>query len=1299
MCFDLSVFEFFYPLTTGKRLRIIENGLYIGRYLSIDKEVMINSVPSIVQSLIKEGADLSNITVMNMAGEPIPIQVQQGLDADRMEIRNLYGPTEDTTYSTIFRLQNGKPVMIGKPISNTQVYIVNRAMDLVPVGAVGEICIGGAGLARGYLNRPELTTEKFISNHFSTEDGARLYKTGDLGRWLPDGNIEYLGRLDHQVKIRGYRIELGEIESMLAQCEVVDQAVVLAREEKEASQKLVAYVVPNWQSIKAKEKELYYRQVANWKELYETEYEKTEEDESVDPEFNIVGWNDSFAGGPIAAEHMRDWLRDIVELILSEKPGNVLEIGCGTGLIYYQLAGKVNKYIGTDFSRSSINQIRRRISMLERDYGTTDLQVCAAHEVSLNESENLDTIIINSVIQYFPGEDYLTDVIGKSLKLLKGEGRIIIGDVRDMRLLKLFRSRLLLQQLQDTVSIKEFKWAVDQELLKEEELCFSPEYFYNLQSVFPEISHVQIEWKHGSYINELTLYRFNVVLYVGTQKEIVEANWQDFRNVDFKFIIQQLENNSESIAIRNLPNTRLWRERVLQQSLEHGTAATVGDVSTAINSASEHDDVIENLLSIANAQGRRYRLLINEDPLKTNLVIEPKGSYHLIKDIYSQKSAKGKLFTNIPLFSNISSLLQKDVRAMMQQRLPEYMVPSDLIMLGHMPLTGNGKIDRKFLSEREDRSLANKLAYKAPRTEAEETLAMIWQELLGIDRVGIHDDFFELGGHSLLATRAVSAIRRKLDVELSIRDLFSHPTIARLSDHFGSQNRLSLPPIKPESRDEYIPLSFSQERLWFIDRLEGSLQYHIPAVFTLHGSLDKVALQYCFRTIVNRHEVLRTVIREKEGKPSQFIREKNQWKLRLDDGSLLGNNPAALKEYVNNLIKEPFDLSNDDMLRACVISLGDDENLLIVTMHHIAADGWSLSIIVKETAELYEAYTQHRQPELTDLEVQYADYSIWQRRYIRGELLDKKMDYWKQKLDGVSALQLPTDFPRPSIQSSKGNVVTFKVEKELMTKLQALGQEQGTTMFMTLLSAFKVLLYQYSGQQDICVGTSIAGRQQQEIESLIGFFINTLALRSEVNSATPFTELLQQVRTTTLDAYENQEVPFERVVDAVVTKRDMSRNPIFQVLFALQNIPDIPQLRLGDLELSPYRFGHTTAQFDLTFRITETSAGLEGGLEYCTDLFSEQTVTAMVNHFDQLLRDIVRAPQKVVGSLSMLSEEETGRVVVEFNNRSSVYPADKSIIALFEEQTSKTPGATAVVFEEQELTYKELNERSNQLAH
>ncbi|MGZ5134066.1 MAG: amino acid adenylation domain-containing protein, partial [Flavitalea sp.] len=1023
-------------------------------------------------------------------------------------------------------------------------------------------------------------------------------------------------------------------------------------------------------------------------------------DNDIDKEFNIIGWNDSFAGGAIPAEQMKEWLQDIVKIIFSENPGNVLEIGCGTGLIYYQLAGKVKKYIGTDFSRSSINQINQWISIGHRDYGETELHVCAAHEITLKENQVVDTIIINSVVQYFPGEDYLNEVIKKSISVLNGKGRIIIGDVRDNRLLELFKCRLQLQKLQESLSIKEYKWIVDQEILKEEELCFSPEYFYNLQSWYPQITGVEIQWKQSSFINELTLYRYNVILHVGKEPAMFDPQWQHWSETNSNEIIEKLELGSATIAIKDVPNHRLWQEQLLSQNLVHRSEGTVGELVQALRIKDKDSVAIEQLLNFATARGYHYRLLLDEDPLKQNLLFEINPATGFIKQAYSDNGYTSTTqLTNIPLFTNIASLFQKEIRALLQQRLPDYMVPSEFITLGRLPLTSNGKIDRRFLSRREDKSVANKLNYEPPATELEQALASIWKELLGIDRVGIHDDFFELGGHSLLATRAVSAVRRRLNVELTIKDLFTHSTIAGLIEYFASQNRVVLPPIKVEPRTEFIPLSFSQERLWFIDRLEGSVQYHIPAVLRLKGSLDKKALLFSLQTIVNRHEVLRTVIREQDGHPSQVIKDKNQWNLVSVDGSQYRHHDTGLKQYIERVIREPFDLAKDFMLRATLVAIDEQEHILIVTMHHIASDGWSLSIIVKEIAELYEAAVHHRPPVLPTLHVQYADFAIWQRRYIQGELLDKKMNYWKEKLADVAALQIPTDYPRPAIQSSKGDVLAFIISKELLAKLNLLSQEHGVTLFMTLLSAFKVLMHQYTSQQDICVGTSIAGRQQEEIEGLIGFFINSLALRSEVKSTASFTELLQQVKVTTLEAYENQEVPFERVVDAVVKERDLSRNPLFQVLFALQNIPEVPNLSLGDIVLSQENFEHTTTQFDLTFRITETPSGLVSSVEYCTDLFHKQTIRRMLNHFEKLLDSIVTNPQQKIAELSILSKEEEDEILVAFNDTFSAYPKHLSLVGLFEEKAMAVPRNKAVVFGDLHLTYEELDKRSNQLAH
>ncbi|RZM27139.1 MAG: amino acid adenylation domain-containing protein, partial [Pedobacter sp.] len=395
----------------------------------------------------------------------------------------------------------------------------------------------------------------------------------------------------------------------------------------------------------------------------------------------------------------------------------------------------------------------------------------------------------------------------------------------------------------------------------------------------------------------------------------------------------------------------------------------------------------------------------------------------------------------------------------------------------------------------------------------------------------------------------------------------------------------------------------------------------------------------------------------------------------------------------------PFDLSSDYMLRALLISQGEEDHVLVVTIHHIASDAWSSSILVRELIELYSSYQEGRKPNLPTLPLQYADYSLWQREYLQGEVLASKLSYWKSKLDGVSVLQLPTDYVRPAVQSTRGDSFAFNIDQDLSASLQALSQSEGVTLYMTLLAAFKVLLYRYSGQEDICVGSPVAGRSHHEIEGLIGFFVNTLALRTELSGDSSFTTVLQSVKKTTLEAYNHQEVPFEKVVEAVVRERDPSRSPLFQVMLVLQNTPVVPELRLGEVSLSPKVFNQDISKFEISFNMMETTEGLQGSVEYNTDLYSAQTIQRMTTHFANLLRSIVSFPSGEISSFDLLSGSERSMLLEEFQGLKSSYPIDKTITDLFENQVLQSPDAIAVAFEDTQLTYNALNIRANQLAH
>ncbi|WP_297823662.1 non-ribosomal peptide synthetase [Segetibacter sp.] len=1304
--FDICYLEFYTPLINGGKLIIVSrdvatDGYKLSEGLARYNPTHLQGTPSTWQLLLDSGWQNKEQIKILVGGEAVKESLKDEL-TQLGDVYNLYGPTETTIWSAIKKLDSTEKVLIGQPLANTNIYILTKEHALCAIGIAGELCIAGAGLARGYLNRPELTSEKFVKDPFSEDEGAKMYKTGDLARWVNDGKIEYLGRIDYQVKIRGYRIELGEIESVLQQSGLVTEAVVIAKHDNQNS-RLIGYYTPDLKVLKEKETALYQEQVNSWKDVYDIEYAQHDK-QLKDEEFDIGIWKDSFTGSNIPEDQMREWVQDIADVILSEDAGEVLEIGCGTGLIYYQLAGKVKKYIGTDFSASSVNRIKERISKGVKDYGPTGLQVCAAHEINLNGDQKVDTIVINSVVQYFPGEDYMSEVIAKSMSLLRNKGRIIIGDVRDKRLLELFKGRLQLQKLQRSVSVREFNWVVDQEVLKEEELCFLPEYFYNLKSLYPEISHVQITWKHGEFINELSLYRFNVVIYVSDKRGAQDANWVSWNSInDKQCIINRINNGDSVIALKDAPNFRLHKERALDEILKSNQVTTVGEIVDRINIVEQNNLSLTDILEAAGRNKYHCSLLLDENPLVINVLLEKDPSSSFIENVYGEQGRSANTnYTNIPLFTSISSVLQKDIKALLQQKLPDYMVPAEFIALSRLPLTANGKVDRLFLTARAERGVVvDKYSFQAARTIVENKLTVIWQQLLGIDLISVYDNFFDLGGHSLLGMRLISAIRKELEVELSIKDLFNYPTIASLSTHLGLQSQTSLLPsieaVQP--RPANIPLSFSQERLWFIDQLEGTVQYHIPTVLRLKGKINIEALASALQAIVNRHEVLRTVFLEEDGQVYQQIKDAGKWQLSIKDGAELKEQNGVLEVYVHQLINKPFNLQQDDMIRAELINVDVEEHLLVVTLHHIASDGWSTSILVKELVELYEAYDKGKATSLAPLNIQYADFAMWQRSYIKDEVLNNKINYWKQKLQGVEPLQLPTDFARPAIQSTKGAAIGFTINKELTGKLQELSQKQSSTMFMTLLAAFKVLIYRHSGQKDICIGTPIAGRKQQEVENLIGFFVNTLALRDEVSGESSFTEFLQQVKSTTLDAYEHQDVPFEKVVDAVMLQRDMSRSPIFQAMFILQNAPDVPSLRLGEVELSSKGSNRDTAKFDITFSVTETSQGIRGAVEYASELYNEQTIERLITHFKELISSITNNPQESLSLLPMLTQQETHQLLVEFNNTSADYPRDKTIVDLFEEQVERTPDAVAVVFEGSNLSYQRLNERANQLAH
>ncbi len=500
-----------------------------------------------------------------------------------------------------------------------------------------------------------------------------------------------------------------------------------------------------------------------------------------------------------------------------------------------------------------------------------------------------------------------------------------------------------------------------------------------------------------------------------------------------------------------------------------------------------------------------------------------------------------------------------------------------------------------------------------------------------------------------------------------------------------------------------FPLSFAQERLWFIDLLQGSANYHIPVILKIEGKLDINLLEKSLQQVIDRHEVFRIVFREDDGQVFQEILEPGNWNLEYDSfqnfsNSEIGNNENLIR-YVKEVLQRPFDLSTDKMLRCRLLRLSSDVHLLILVTHHIASDGWSQSLFVNEITELYQANVSNRKPILRPLAIQYADFAVWQREQFSDDFLIKKLQYWEQKLTGVEPIDLPLDYPRPAIQSTNGNAIAFSIDKDVSAKLRTLSAKEGVTLFITLLTAFKVLLYRHSGQNDICVGVPIAGRTHKELEDVIGLFVNTLAIRTNLSGNPTFKNLLHDVKSSTLEANAHQDMPFEKIVEKIERTRDMSRSPIFQVMFNLENTPAASPVIIDNLHFSHFPLNQFTSKFELSFSVDEMPNGLAIGVEYCSELFSLSTIQRIIEHYKELLNSIVSNPNAGINELKVLTSREEQQIFKEFNNTYVDYPRQKVFLDIFEDQVRSTPNNIAVKFGSDQLTYRELNHKAEQLAN
>ncbi len=646
------------------------------------------------------------------------------------------------------------------------------------------------------------------------------------------------------------------------------------------------------------------------------------------------------------------------------------------------------------------------------------------------------------------------------------------------------------------------------------------------------------------------------------------------------------------------------------------------------------------------------------------------------------------------------------LRGHLKERLPEYMIPTAFVLLDALPLTKSGKVDRRALPAPDDAArLTFDNEFTAPRTPVEEVLAAAWAEVLGVERVGVGDDFFELGGHSLLATQVISRVREAFRVELPLRSIFESPTLAELAECVEAAIRggqqLELPPIEPVSREQDLPLSFAQERMWFLRQLHPeSVAYHVMRPLRMTGPLDLSLLERSLTEIVRRHEIYRTTFPAVHGRPVQLVHPPHA--VELSPVDLRGLPEAEREAHAERVIEaegqRPFDLQRGPLWRLTLLRLGDEDHLLMFCEHHMVHDGWTEWRLISEFLAIYEALATGAPSPLPELPIQYADFAHWQRQCLAGPALDAQLDYWKVRLAAPPpALELPTDRPRPPAQSFRGDTREVMLAPALVQALNDLSRRQHCTLFMTLFAAFGTLLQRHSGQEDILIGSPIAGRNRAELEGLIGFFVNTLVMRHDGSGDPTFIELLQRTRENALGAYAHQELPFEKLVEELQPERHLNRQPLFQVMFVLHNAPS-RELEVSGLTINLRRVHNRTAKFDLLFAVREEAAGLHCVIEYSTDLFDEATILRLLAQFETLLKGIVAHPERRVSDLPLLTEAETHQLLHEWNATRADYPADQSLGELFERQVERTPDATAVMFEGVQLTYRELNARANRLA-
>ncbi len=1227
-------------------------------YLRDHQIDVFDCTPSQLELLISAGL-LSQAApkIVLIGGEPINESTWQALaHAKNIRFYNLYGPTECTVDATFCEVQSSTKPVIGKALAHVETDILDQQLQSVPVGESGELHIGGVGLARDYLNRPELTAEKFIlkPNLTGFKNGSglvssdiRLYKTGDLARYLPDGNIEFLGRIDNQVKLRGFRIELGEIETVLAQHPDVQQAVVTVREEVVGDKRLVGYVVSKPSRAPTIASQPRYTLPNN---LAIAHLNKNETDFLYKEIFEINAY---------------------LKHGITIKDGDcIFDVGTNIGLfsLFAHLSAHNVKVYGFEPNPFVFEKLKLNTALYEVD---AKLFNCGLSDESKTAN-----------FTFYPKYSFLSGLYANA-----DDEKEIVKSFLHKQPTKNLRGFQNLGGLAKTKNLGGLAPLTEEEELLDELLTD----------------------KFKSEIFEVPLR---------TLSEIIKEN--HIENIDLLKINVE---KSEWDVLAGIAEED-WQKI-------HQIALEVHDI----------ENRLEQVIALFKKQG--YHIVVEQDwsldeTAKTNHYIYAiRGSRADLKARQSEK-ALPKLPEQI--------LTASELRDFLNKRLPDYMVPSAFVLLETLPLTPNGKRDRQALPFPEQPQL-NQTDYVVPNNPTEKLLATLFSDVLRVEQIGVHDNFFELGGHSLLATRIISRVREIFQTDVPISVLFDKPTVATLAAYIDSLVPLkSLEPltvpvgIKNEAFCNEVhtaPLSITQQSFWLFEQLHPNTPtFNIPLAYQLRGKLNFSLLEQAFSEMVRSHATLRTHFEVNETSvPLQRIIPPAPYSVKVID---LRREKSETQQVINEEIRRPFDLGQACLWRATVLRLDEQEQILLLIFHHLITDGWTIGLFIEELIGLYAELSCSHHSEYATRSVEegipkrslgtrqqsletgqrhlgtsqktrhyrYTDFCRWQDQWLQSEQYQSQMAYWQSQLKGpLPILELPTDYPRPPVQTYQGARQPIIISPSLTTALNQFSHQQAVTLFMTLLAAFKTLLYRYTGQTDLSVGTAAAGRQGIEWENVMGLFINNLVLRTTLSGQTPFLSFLKQVREVALAAYNHQDLPFKNLIDSLQPERELSHNLLFQTFFLLQNF-DFPELKLDGLTTTPLNVNTGTVKFDLTLELYEKAEGLTGWFEYNTALFSAATMQRMVGHFQTLLESIIAAPETSLSTLRILTKAER-----HFGDRSDAHicptntftefakaDIEQSIPERFEQQVRKYPDHIAVQTKQEALTYFSLNERANQIA-